>query len=188
MSNSLSSYQLDDCVFCPNSSDYFEFDVEINGFKISCKQYQGKYHLYIDEEYIQIWNNRVNDISCGFPFDKLDIFSLLEDKESYFYELIERGFEIYTNAYGGMQPNIMHHIFNIPMDDIQFLIRQFNFFEQEIDHARLADNHRVCILGDAKGEAAYSKAANTGCCGFFDDIIEHPKTKVKYRIGFNYGH
>lgn len=50
------------------------------------------------------------------------------------------------------------------------------------------DNWRWAEYGNKAQEDAYVVARNKGCCGFEDVTYEHPKTKRKFRIGFNYGH
>lgn len=46
------------------------------------------------------------------------------------------------------------------------------------------DNFRFAL--DSKGEK-YDKIRKSGCCGFFDDVIEM-KSGKKLFFGFNYGH
>lgn len=187
MSDSLLSYKIDDCVFCPNSDDYFEFRVIINGFKIESKFYGKTYYLYIDDEMIQEWPLVEDDFN--FPYSKLEIFSLLEDKQNYFYDLIERGYEFYHGIRYGINPNFfnpatLETIFNISIDEASFIYKTIN----SLDDFEYQSDFRCCKVGDPKGEAAYKRTLSNGCCGFFDEIIEHPKTKIKYKIGFNYGH
>ncbi len=63
---------------------------------------------------------------------------------------------------------------------IQNIIKDNSF--EFVDNIRIADTrYEDSILN-------YKNKQDTGCCGFFDDLIVCPLDNVKYMIGFNHGH
>lgn len=48
------------------------------------------------------------------------------------------------------------------------------------------DNYRAAKFGNTSQMRRYKRYLNSGCCGFFDTIVDGPGGK--YILGFNYGH
>lgn len=50
------------------------------------------------------------------------------------------------------------------------------------------DNIRVADLSSPDEVKRYEEQRTGGCCGTFDDSVEHYKTGCTFRFGCNYGH
>lgn len=57
----------------------------------------------------------------------------------------------------------------------------FNEYEYEC-----ADNLRLARVDNPEECAEYDERRDDGCCGFYDQEIEHPDGNIL--VGFNYGH
>lgn len=65
------------------------------------------------------------------------------------------------------------------------VVRHFNILEESGKYDYM-DNYRVARAGNEKEVKAYKEAADSGCCGFFDEMFWCDGEIVLY--GFNYGH
>lgn len=61
-----------------------------------------------------------------------------------------------------------------------------NIIKESPNDYEYADNFRFAKVGDIYQEFFYEEDLNSGCCGYYDRIIEHKG--IQYKIGFNYGH
>lgn len=61
----------------------------------------------------------------------------------------------------------------------------YDIIEDENADYEFADNFRISD-GSPIDEFVYHILECNGCCGSYDDTVEHDG--VKYKIGFNYGH
>lgn len=61
------------------------------------------------------------------------------------------------------------------------------WLDEQAEHGyEYADNFRIAEVGNVEEEEAYDRAAERGCCGFFD--TQKSFWGVLFRLGFNYGH
>lgn len=58
--------------------------------------------------------------------------------------------------------------------------------EDSNDYYEYADNFRFAKVGDKYQEYLYKETQDSGCCGFYDRVID--VDGIQYNIGFNYGH
>lgn len=68
-------------------------------------------------------------------------------------------------------------------DEYRFIIKKLQKASKGFD---FADNFRCGKIGKSSSMRAYTREKKSGCCGFFDDLVEYNGNK--YLIGFNYGH
>lgn len=50
------------------------------------------------------------------------------------------------------------------------------------------DNLRVANVRSTAQKRRYRRQQKSGCCGFWDSVVECPIDNQKYFVGFNYGH
>ena len=81
--------------------------------------------------------------------------------------------------------HILAHLSNIGGEDLVWLSNRLASVYQKGTYECI-DNWRMCA--GSMPDYDYREAQAQGCCGFYDNVFDNPKTGNSFCVGFNHGH